>query len=134
MLLSLGLPPLALLWNISWEAHSKQAPLRVSRPGGDPAIVPAHRIPDNGQAQSCTAGSAGTRLIHPVKAVKHLGQVLLRNTHTGIPHLQQNLVSIPVHRDKYFPTVKIIFDGIFYQIETNLRQIVLGTADDAIRS
>ena len=93
----------------------------------------AHRIPDDGQPQPGPSGGSGPGLVHPVEAVKYLGQVLLGYPDPGVPHLQQHLVAVPVHRDKDFTSGIVVFDGVFHQIKTNLRQIVLGAQREAVR-
>jgi hypothetical protein len=60
-----------------------------------------NQTPGNGKTETATTGSPGTGLVHPVKSLKDIGQVLSGNTLPGIGHANFNPAILPGGRHRY---------------------------------
>ena len=104
------------------EAHLHPGPPPQLAVDVDLGVVVGRSVLDDGQAQAGAAGGPGAGLVHPVEAVEHLGQLVLRDAYAGVGHLQQHLVPVPAHGDKHTAAGEVIFDGIFDEVEAALDQ------------
>ena len=66
------------------QLDGKHSPLAHGAGRLDGAVMQQHDLLDDGKPQSRAAGFPGTRLVHPVKTVEDVGQVLFWNADAGV--------------------------------------------------
>ena len=86
-----------------------------------------HKLTHNGQTQSRSTGLAAARPVHPIEAVKDVGQLCGGNTFPGIAHINLNAAfdGRHVHDDR--STTRRVAQRIVEQIGQHLAQPLLIT-------
>ena len=63
---------------------------------------------DDGKPQSGSARLPRTRLVHPIKPVKDMGQIFRWNAHTGIGDIQNGVAPALMQGDRDFSAIRRI--------------------------
>src|SRR5260370_37826954 len=72
------------------EANGERGALADLASGGDGSTQGLHQMLDDAQAQPGSSELAASGLVHAIEALENPRQVLLRNAHPSIGHLQDD--------------------------------------------
>ena len=92
-----------------------------------------HSVPDDGEPQAAAAAFSGTGLVHPVKAVKNMGQVFFGDADARVLHLQHRLVFPGKEPQADAAAPDVILDAVFGQVENDLVDAVRVAQDAHVR-